>query len=153
MGIRACLQRGLFALTLGAASLLPLGVSAQDMVSVRGEPVNMRAGPGTGSEVLWELGRGYPLQVLSRKGRWLQVRDYEGDRGWVARSLTQRVPHHVVKSRVANLRRGPGTGHRIIARLEYGEVLRTREKRADWVRVELVNGQTGWVTRRLLWGW
>ncbi|WP_291088548.1 hypothetical protein [Hydrogenophaga sp.] len=34
---------------------------AQNMVSVKGSTLNMRSGPGTHTEVLWELKRGYPL--------------------------------------------------------------------------------------------
>jgi SH3-like domain-containing protein len=135
--------------------LLALGTSAaqaQAMVSVKGSTLNMREGPGTNRAVLWELKRGYPLLITERKGRWIQVRDFEGDTGWVARSLTGRTPHHIVKSRVANVRSGPGTQHRIVGKVEYGELVRTREKRADWVRVEREQGVGGWIARRLLWG-
>ncbi|MDM7944502.1 MAG: SH3 domain-containing protein [Hydrogenophaga sp.] len=134
------------------AALSTSMAQAQSMVSVKGSTLNMREGPGTHTPVLWELKRGYPLQITQRKGSWVQVRDFEGDTGWVARSLTGSTPHHVVKSRVANLRSGPGTQHRILARVEYGELLRTREKRADWVRVERSEGVSGWIAKRLLWG-
>lgn len=125
---------------------------AQTMVSIDGSTVNMREGPSTRSTVLWELRRGYPLQVTQRRGNWLAVKDFEGDTGWVARSLTARVPHHVVKSKVANVRSGPGTGYRIVGRAEYGELMRTREKRDGWVRVERDQGASGWIAKRLLWG-
>ena len=46
---------------------------AQQMVSVARETVNMRSAPGTRSTVQWALSRGYPLQVVARKGAWLQV--------------------------------------------------------------------------------
>jgi len=142
-------QRGLcaalFALCAGVAQ-------AQSMVSIQGSTVNMREAPSTRSAVLWELRRGYPLQVTQRKGNWLAVKDFEGDTGWVARSLTGRTPHHVIKSKVANVRSGPGTQHRIVGRAEYGELVRTREKKDGWVRVEREQGVSGWIARRLLWG-
>ncbi|MDO9251360.1 MAG: SH3 domain-containing protein [Hydrogenophaga sp.] len=143
----------LAALATGLALLSAPAVHAQNMVSVKGNVLNMRSGPGTQTEVLWELKKGYPLQVVNRKGNWLQVRDFENDRGWVARALTGSTPHHVVKARTANVRQGPGTQHRIVGKAEYGELLRTREKRSDWVRVERDNGKTGWIAKRLLWGW
>jgi SH3-like domain-containing protein len=37
--------------------------------------------------------------------------------------------------------------------LQRGELLKTLEKRRDWVRVERASGETGWVSRRLVWGW
>lgn len=142
------------ALAFGCAAAMNMPVAmAEQMVSVRGQPVNMRAGPGTHHEVLWELQRGYPLKVLRRQGRWLFVQDFENDKGWVARSLTGRTPHHMVKVTRANLRRGPGLQHPVVGQLSYGDLLRTREKRRDWVRVEGGDGKTGWVARRLLWGW
>ena len=141
------------AATLCTLALTTSLASAQTMVSVKGSTLNMREGPGTNTSVLWELKRGYPLQVTKRQGPWLQVRDFEGDSGWVARSLTGKTPHHVVKAKVANIRSGPGTQNRIVGKAEYGELLRTREKRADWVRVEREEGVGGWIAKQLLWGW
>jgi len=139
------------AVSLSLAAFTP--TLAQEMVSVKSTIVNMRAGPSTHSDVLWELDQGYPLQVLKRQGRWLYVRDLENDRGWVARSLTVKQPHHVVKSKVANIRLGPGKQYRIIGRAEHMELMRTRDKKSGWVRVERAGGQTGWMAKNLLWGW
>ncbi|MFN3495918.1 MAG: SH3 domain-containing protein, partial [Hydrogenophaga sp.] len=36
---------------------------AQSMVSVKGNTLNMRSGPSTQHDVLWELKKGYPMQV------------------------------------------------------------------------------------------
>lgn len=127
--------------------------SAQQMISVKGSILNMRSGPSTNTKVLWELQRGYPLQVMQRKNRWAQVRDFEGDIGWVAASLTARTPHHIVKVNNANVRKGPGTQHGIVGKASYGELLRTKERRGGWVRVERPSGKQGWVSKKLLWGW
>jgi SH3-like domain-containing protein len=135
------------------SQLAPAEALAQQMVSIKGRVVNMRAAPSTSAEVMWELSSGYPLVVVSRRGDWLQVRDFENDTGWVARSLTHAQPHHIVKARTANIRSGPGTQHRVIGQARYGDVLRTREKREGWVRVESDNQPAGWISRDLLWGW
>lgn len=135
-------------LLLGAGSAL-----AQSMVSVKGQTLNMREGPSTRHPVLWSLSRGYPLQVVKRQGNWLQVKDFEGDGGWVARSLTSGTPHHVVKVTKANLRSGPGTRHRLVGTMEYGETLRTLQKQGEWVKVRHEALGQGWVSRKLVWGW
>lgn len=149
--ISSTMRHILVGLTLAAATA---GIAAaQQMVSVKGSVLNMRDGPGTQTQVLWELKRGYPLQVVERRGRWLKVRDFENDQGWVAASLTGRQPHHIVKAPLANIRSGPSTQHRIVGKAEYGELLKTQQKRAGWVKVKREEGASGWVARQLLWGW
>lgn len=52
---------------------------------------------------------------------------------------------------VLNVRTGPGTGYRIIQRLRPGEacIVKTGERRGNWVRIQTGNGY-GWVNRRFL---
>ena len=144
------------ALTIAATSFLMLHsglAQAQTLVSVNTNTLNMREGPSTRHPVLWSLSRGYPLQVVKRQGDWLQVKDFEGDSGWVSRPLTSNTPHHVVKVPTANLRSGPGTRYRIKGKMEYGETLRTLQKQGQWVKVRHESLGQGWVARRLVWGW
>ncbi len=126
---------------------------AQQMVSIARDGVNMRAGAGTKHEVQWELSRGYPLRVTGRQGNWLKVTDFERDTGWVHRPLTNKTPHHIVKVRVANIRSSPTTSARIVGKAENGEVLRTLEKRPQWIKVHQDGGVSGWISKPLLWGW
>ncbi|HSO46251.1 MAG TPA: SH3 domain-containing protein, partial [Rhodoferax sp.] len=112
--------RGLAALMLVASTA---ALQAREMVSVARAEVNMRAGAGTQHATLWTLARGYPLEVTSRQGQWLKVRDFENDTGWVYRPLVAKRPHVVVKSRVANLRSAPSTRSRILGKADNGEVL------------------------------
>ncbi|MEO8546560.1 MAG: SH3 domain-containing protein, partial [Burkholderiaceae bacterium] len=143
----------LFSLVSLCLLLSPLPSQAREMVSIRGHIVNMRSGPSTGAQILWELERGYPLEVLQRKGNWLQVRDFENDKGWVARSLTGHTRYHIVKARVANIRSGPGTRYRVVGKSERYDLMRTRGAKTGWVKVQSSDGVTGWISRTLLWGW
>jgi SH3-like domain-containing protein len=128
-------------------------VLAQQMVSVAGKEVNLRSGPGTQHSAEWVLSKGYPLSVIGRRGKWLHVRDFEDDKGWIYRPLTSTTPYHIVKVKVANLRSAPSTRSRIVAKLVYGDVLKTLERAKGWVKVQRQSGSRGWVARRLLWGW
>lgn len=134
-------------------SLAMTSAQARKMVSVDRPEANLRAGAGTKHKVIWVLSRGYPLEVLGRSGNWLKVRDFERDVGWIYKPLTASKPHQIVKSRVANIRSGPGTGNRILGQAEYGEVMRTLENKSKWAKVRNGKGLVGWIAKSLLWGW
>lgn len=142
------------------ASLLLLTASAawSQMLSVNGNDVNMRSGPGTKYKVMWELGNGFPLIVLKRSGKWYRVRDFEGTIGWVHRDVVGKNPTMIVKvhkksKKRINVRSGPGTKYRIVAKAYYGVVFKTLQQKNGWVKLQHEKGVTGWVKRSLLWGW
>lgn len=129
------------------------GAQAKEMVSVDRAEVNMRSGSSTKHPILWALSKGYPLEVTSRQGNWLKVRDFENDSGWVYRPMVGKKAHVIVKSRVVNVRSAPSTGSRVLGKAEYGELMRTLENRSQWVKVQRDGGMKGWVSRGLVWGW
>lgn len=122
------------------------------MVSISADEVNVRESPSTKSQIKWVLGKGFPLQVISSKGKWLKVRDFENDTGWVYEPLTSRKGHMVVKKKIVNIRSGPGTKYRIKAQAKYGVVFQTLKQIDGWAKVRHQNGTTGWISRKLLWG-
>ena len=141
-----------FRIFVAALALQAFGAWAQQYVSVTAREANMRSGPGTRHAVQWSLSRGYPLQVVARRGDWLQVRDFERDTGWVHRSLTGKSTHRVVRVSVANLRAQPRAGGKLLGKVERGEIVQRLARRGDWVQVRRESGQRGWVASRLLWG-
>ena len=128
------------------------------MVSVAGEKVNLRKGPSTKDPRIWELGKGFPLRVVSSKGNWLKVSDFESDVGWIYKKLVSKKPHLIVKvnknskARI-NIRSGPGTKYEVVGKAEYGVVFETLKRGDGWVQIRHESGLTGWVKRSLLWGW
>lgn len=130
----------------------PLSCKAK-MVSINREKVNIRSGPSTHSKIKWVLGKGFPLRVLHGKGNWLKVQDFEKEIGWVYAPLTSKTPHLIVKLKNINVRGGPGTNYRIVARAQYGVVFRTIKQIKGWAKVKHESGIVGWVARKLVWGW
>ena len=117
---------------LGVQSAIELAHQLGRLGAVSRPEINMRSGAGTQHEALWVLSRGYPLEVLARKGKWLKVRDFENDRGWVYRPLTNAgTPHHVVKVQVLNIRSAPSLKSRVLAKAAHGEILKTLERKRD----------------------
>ncbi len=142
------------ALQIVLLALLLIGsAGAQTMVSVDRPILNMRSGAGTDKPILWALAQGFPLQVLDRKGQWLKVKDFEGDLGWVYRPLVSKKAHVIVRATVANVRSAPSTRSQVRGKVQYGEVLRTLERKKSWVRVQRQSGTQGWIYKPLVWGW
>ena len=148
----------LLCLTALCLLFLAVGNVQAAMLSISGDNINLRTGPGSKYRVLWELGRGFPVEVLKRSGEWYRVRDFEGTVGWVHRDGVDSTPHMIVKTnktnrKPINLRSGPGEKNGIVAKANYGVVLQTLEQKNGWVKVRHEQGVIGWVRRDLLWGW
>jgi curli biogenesis system outer membrane secretion channel CsgG len=46
-----------------------------------------------------------------------------------------------------NLRKGPGTSHKVVGNVKKGTFLKILEANGDWFRVRLEDGSTGWVSK------
>lgn len=128
------------------------------MRSIDGEKVQLRSGPGTKYTARWEYGNGFPLKVLTQKGNWIKVKDFENDTGWVFKKYLTSIPHVIVKvnkgkKKKINIRSGPGTKYRIVGKAYYGVVFKTLEQKKGWAKVKHETGLVGWVKRSLLWGY
>ncbi len=149
------MMRFIFFLFLSFFLLSSTGYS--EMLSVSGEKVNLRSGPGTNYDVKWEYGNGFPLKVLTKKGKWIKVKDFENDTGWLYKTLASKTPHLIVKvnknkNKKINIRKGPGRNFKIIGKAYYGVVFTNLEEKKGWARVKHESGLEGWIKRSLLWG-
>ena len=128
-----------------------------EMLSVSGDNVNLRSGPGTKYQVKWEYGKGFPLKVIDKKGDWVKVQDFENDRGWIYKPLLTPKGHLIVKvfknkNKRINIRSGPGTRYRVVGKAYYGVVFETLEQKNGWAKVKHETGLVGWIKRTLVWG-
>ena len=128
-----------------------------EMVSISGNDINMRSGPGKKYKIIWKLGNGSPLKVLKRSGSWIRVQDFEGTIGWVYKKVVTKTPHMIVKvhkntKKRINVRIAPAVNKRIVAKAYYGVVFKTLGRKKGWVKVRHGRRVTGWVKRSLLWG-
>lgn len=131
--------------------------SAAEVLSVKGDKVNMRSGPGIHHKVKWEYGTGFPFEVIKRQGDWLQVKDFEDDIGWVHQAHLHKAPQMIVKThrdqdQSINIRSGPGNDTAIIGNAYHGVVVSKLEVKADWVKIQHESGFIGWINKSLLWG-
>ena len=126
--------------------------SAADYVSVKGDNVNVRSGPGTNYQVTLELFAGYPLKVTTRQGDWLKVVDFENDSGWIHSSLVQSGNTVIVNgNKSVNMRAEPSTKSTVIATVDRGVVLTKLESQGKWLKLKHSSGLIGWIYKPLLW--
>jgi SH3-like domain-containing protein len=133
------------------------GLAKAEMLSIAKDGVNLRSGPGTKYEIKWEYGEGFPLRVVSKKGDWYKVKDFEGDTGWIFKSLLTSGGHMIVKvnkksNKKVNIRSGPGTKFKVVGKAYYGVVFQTLEQKNGWAKLKHDTGLEGWIKRSLLWG-
>lgn len=144
------------ALTVFAIVFIFLSIASfaeAKMVSANKKTVNLRSGPGTKYAVKWEYGKGFPLRVLSRKGNWYKVQDFENEIGWVYKNLVSNKSHMIVKRKTVNIRNEPSSRSKLIGKADYGVVFKTLKQQKGWAMVKHENGLSGWIRRDLLWGW
>ena len=151
------IKKYLFTIALLVSLFFSVSSALAKMVSVVGDNVNLRSGPGTKYSVKWKYGSGFPLKVLEEKGGWLKVEDFEGDSGWLYEKLTSRNGHMIVKvhknqNKKVNIRSGPSTKYKIVGKAYYGVVFTTIKQQNGWAHVKHDSGLEGWIKRSLLWG-
>lgn len=138
-------------LVLAALLFLAPPALAAESASVLKDGATLRSGPGESKEILWQLFKGYPVLVTSRKDKWVQVTDFEGDKGWILASLLAKKKTVIVKSDKALLRVGPGQDYEVVAAVRYGVVLEPVERERDWIKVRHQDATSGWIHAKLVW--
>lgn len=129
------------------------GVDARgaEYESVKNDGVNIRAGASEKDEVVWEVFKDFPLQVMQRKGNWSQIKDFEGDTGWISSALLSKKQTVIVKVQIANLRSGPGQNFEPVATVKSGVVFDLVKREGDWLQLKHADGTEGWIFSTLVW--
>ncbi len=141
----------------------PLGESTgyplPRFVSLGADPANARTGPGQRYPIKWVyVRRGLPLQVIGEYDTWRQVRDRDGEEGWIHRALLSGTRTAIVTARDGiSLYEDPQGGSQPIAHLGHRVLVKLGQCALDWCAVEgFARGDDGafegWVKRDALWG-
>ena len=116
------------------------------------DKANVRSGPGTAEyDVLWEIEKYHPIQVVQKQGDWIFFKDFEGDVGWIHVRLVNKTPSVITRKDMVNIRSGPGTATDIKFRAERGVPFRVLERKGQWLKIQSAYGDKGWIHRKLVW--
>ena len=122
-----------------------------EMASVAKDGVNIRSGPGTSYEVLWEVYKDYPVEILEKRGNWAKTVDCDNDIGWIYRPLLSKTHTVVVTKDKVNIRTGPGIQYRIAFRAVKGVVFHLVGQKGKWLKIRY-RDDYGWIRKDLVWG-
>lgn len=144
-----------------AAEALEQGASGLPLprfVSLSSGEVNVRVGPSFGHKVKWTFRKeGLPVEVVREYGNWRQVRDSEGEEGWIHRSLLSGrrtalvTPWSGDTGETVAVRAEPNPGAPPTAYLEPLVLAAIDRCDGAWCAVS-GSGWRGLVPQRLLWG-
>ena len=112
---------------------------------------NIRTGPGTGYPVVWQVEQYHPLKIIERQGPWCRFEDFEGDHGWIHKSLLGKIDAVITVKEACNVRSGPGMNFEVVFMVGAGVPFKVRKRQDAWLHVEHADGDQGWIERSLVW--
>ncbi|MBW1834323.1 MAG: SH3 domain-containing protein [Deltaproteobacteria bacterium] len=95
-----------------------------ERLSIAPSIANIRSGPGTGYDVLWQVAKYHPILVLKKTGAWYHFRDFEDD---------------------------TGTKFKILFTTEKGVPFKILKRKGNWIHVQHADGDKGWIHKSLVW--
>jgi len=89
--------------------------------------------------------------VLKKQDGWYLFEDFEGDRGWIHKTLLTDVDAVIVKKNNCNVRSGPGTDNEIRFTVDKGVPFKVVKKKGKWINIVHADGDKGWIYESLVW--
>ena len=91
-----------------------------ERLAVSASVANVRSGPGTQHDIIWKIEKYHPVFVIDKSDPWYQFKDFEGDQGWIHKSLVGKIKTVITKGEISNIRSGPGTKYKVLFKVEKG---------------------------------
>ncbi len=125
--------------------------SAAERYAVTGTLANIRSGPGTNHKILYEAEKYYPIVILQKTGNWYQIEDYEGDIGWIFKTLVSKMYTVITIKSKCNIRSGPTIKDQILFISEKGVPFQVLKMEGKWIHIRHSEGYEGWIHKSLVW--
>jgi SH3-like domain-containing protein len=151
MGIFIIMKRIAILIALLLLAVTVTDAVAEQRLAVKTPTANIRSGPGTQYDVLWQVEKYYPILVIDKSDPWYQFKDFENDTGWVHKSLVEDIETVITRKDLCNIRSGPGTGEKILFTVNKGVPFKVLEHKGQWLHIEHADGDQGWIYDSLVW--
>ncbi len=137
--------------TMAVLMTMPGLVFAQQRFTVTASIANMRSGPGTKYDVLWQVEQYHPVNIVKKKGDWYKIKDFENDVAWIHKSLLGKVQGVITIKGKCNIRSRATTKSNIVFTVEKGVPFKVLAKEGSWLKIEHADGDVGWIFKTLVW--
>lgn len=132
------------------------GFEVPRFVTLKSGLVNARRGPSKDQPIEWQYKlQGLPVEVIAETEEWRQIRDWEGEEGWIHQNLLSGKRNLFVvgdgTGRDSALREDPEPGAPIVAMAQPGVLGIAAECTKDWCLLEAADHR-GWIHKSLVWG-
>lgn len=130
-------------------------------ISIANDYVNIRKEPNTDSEIVGKLYRGCATDILATKGEWVKIKSGKV-KGYIKSeflAIGEEAEKQVdefadkyatVDTETLFVREKPGTDNAITTMIPYGESYYVLKEYNDWVKVEIDEGETGYVSKEFI---
>ena len=132
-------------------ALLAGTAGAAERMAVKSAIANLRNGGGTNFKMLWQVEKYHPFLVLKKKGKWYEVKDFEGDTAWIHSSLLDHTKTVITSKSQCNVRAEPTTKSKIVLKVERGVPFKVLQRKDNWIKIEHADGESGWIYNTLVW--
>ena len=131
--------------------ILGAGLAHAERLAVSASVANVRSGPGTQHGIIWKIEKYHPVFIINKSDPWYQFKDFEGDQGWVHKSLVGKIKTVITKGDVSNIRSGPGTKYKVLFKVEKGIPFKVLKRQDHWIQIQHADGDEGWIHASLVW--
>lgn len=121
-------------------------------VTLSVDEINVRTGPGVRYPIKFVFRKdGLPVEIVHEYDVWRQIRDKDGDGGWVHKTMLSGRRSVIITGRTQTLVRKPDDAAKPVVKLEPGVIADLSTCRGDWCSLKIA-GYNGWTKRANLWG-
>lgn len=123
-------------------------------VCIKRANVTLRRGPGEKFASTWTVPKYMPFLQVDKKGKWLKVRDLDGETHWVRKeNVSQKLNCLVVKTKVAHLRKKPSATEPLadLSTVDKYTPFRKVDRDGEWLKVRDDDAGTFWIHEDKVW--
>ena len=116
------------------------------------DEVNVRTGPALKYPIKFIIRKdGLPVEIVREFDVWRQIKDMDGDGGWVHKSMLSGKRAVIIKSKIQPLLKKPDESAKPVVKLEPGVIASLAKCKGVWCNLK-VQSFNGWIRRDSIWG-